>query len=303
MDTRVLKYFLTIAKTGNVTKAAKELHITQPTLSRQISDLEKQLNITLFDRTNRHLHLTKAGAFFQKRAQMILDLVAQTENDIQTQESELVGTIRIGCVESSASNWLMKIIKKMHQAFPNIHFDIYTANGDDLKEKLDQNLLDLALLLEPIEAKKYNYIRLPIRDTWGVIAAKNDYLSKKELISTNDLYQIPLTLSARSLIRNELAQSLKININNLNIIATHNLASNPLQLVKQHITYLLGIDGLLKLHHDPDLTFIPFTPKTTTGHIIAWRKNTYLSPLTEKFLQLITENLNQEQTKKGSPTS
>ncbi|QNQ83476.1 LysR family transcriptional regulator [Lactobacillus sp. PV037] len=158
MDTRVLNYFLTVAKTGNVTKAANKLHITQPTLSRQISDLEKQLNITLFDRTNRHLRLTKAGTFFKKRAELILELVSQTEKDIHTQESELSGIIRIGCVESSASTWLMKIIKKMNHHFPNVQFDIYTANGDDLKEKLDQNSLDLALLLEPIEAKKYNYL-------------------------------------------------------------------------------------------------------------------------------------------------
>ena len=292
MDTRVLNYFLTVAKEGNVTKAAHKLHITQPTLSRQISDLEASLNVKLFDRTNRHLKLTQAGNFFEKRAHMILDLVSQTELDLQTQENELTGIIHLGSVESSASIWLMNLVKKMQKRYPQVVFDIYTANGDDLKEKLDQGILDLALLLEPIEAKKYNYIRVPIKDTWGIIAAKDSYLAKKEVITTSDLYQIPLTLSKRSLVRNELAQSLELNPNRLNITSTHNLASNPLQLVKNHSSFHLGIKGVLELHNDPDLVFIPLEPNTTTGHIIAWRKNTYLSSLTTTFLQLITETLN-----------
>lgn len=292
MDTRVLNYFLTVAQEGNVTKAAQKLHVTQPTLSRQMSELEESLNVTLFDRTNRHLQLTQAGKFFQKRAHAILDLVSQTELDLQNQENELTGTIHLGSVESSASIWLMNLVKKMQELYPQVVFDIDTANGDDLKEKLDQGLLDLVLLLEPIEAKKYNYIRIPIKDTWGIIAAKDSYLAKKEVITTSDLYQIPLTLSKRVLVRNELAQSLELNPNRLNITSTHNLASNPLQLVKNHTSFHLGIKGVLELHNDPDLVFIPLEPKTTTGHIIAWRKNTYLSAGTKSFLQLITATLN-----------
>lgn len=294
METRVLHYFLMVAKLGNVTKAAKSLHITQPTLSRQIADLESEMGIKLFDRSNRHLVLTKAGTVFQQRAKMILDLIAQTEVEVKQENDELTGTIHIGCVESSASMFIMKIVKQMQKLYPNVKFDIYTGNGDTLRERIDQGFLDCALLIEPVETAKYNYMVLPTKDTWGILVRKDDSLAQKNYVTNTDLYKIPLITNHRSLVRDELIDILKLNPNKLDIVAEYNLTSNAIQLVKLGDYYLLGIKGIYEMHNDPEITFIPFSPTKQTGHVLAWRKNTLLSPATKKFIQLVSETVNQQ---------
>lgn len=294
METRVLHYFLMVAKLGNVTKAAKSLHITQPTLSRQIADLESEMGIKLFDRSNRHLVLTKAGTVFQQRAKMILDLIVQTEVEVKQENDELTGTIHIGCVESSASMFIMKIVKQMQKLYPNVQFDIYTGNGDTLRERIDQGFLDCALLIEPVETAKYNYMVLPTKDTWGIIVRKDDSLAQKNYVTNTDLYKIPLITNHRSLVRDELIDILKLNPNKLDIVAEYNLTSNAIQLVKLGDYYLLGIKGIYEMHNDPEITFIPFSPTKQTGHVLAWRKNTLLSPATKKFIQLVSETVNHQ---------
>lgn len=291
METRVLHYFLMVAKIGNVTKAAESLHITQPTLSRQIADLEKEIGVELFDRTNRRLVLTKAGTMFQQRAQMILDLIQQSEIEVSQENDELTGTIHLGCVESLASIKIMKIVKKMQHLFMNVKFDIYTGNGDTLRERLDQGFADVALLIEPVETAKYNYLVLPTNDTWGVLMRKDDPLAKKSVITNTDLYKLPLITNHRSLVRDEINDVLKLNPNKLNIMAEYNLTSNMIQLVKLGGYYLLGIQGIYEMHNDPDITFVPFSPVKQVGHVLAWRKNTMLSPATEKFIQMVNDEI------------
>lgn len=291
METRVLNYFLMVAKTGNVTKAAENLHITQPTLSRQMVDLEDELGIKLFDRSNRRLDLTHAGVLFQERARMILNLIDQTENELNEQGDELSGTIHLGCVESSASIFIMQMVKKMQEKYPQVKFDLYTANGDDLKERLDQGLLDLALLIEPIEATKYNYFVLQIKDTWGIITRKDDEIAKKKAITASDLYKLPLTFVTRNLVRNDLADVLKLDINRLNILLNCNLPGNALQLVKMKGYYMLGLKGVMEMSDDPELAFVPIKPKKEIGHLIVWRKNSLVSPATERFIQLINDSV------------
>lgn len=292
METRILKYFITVAKLGNVTKAAEQLHITQPTLSRQINELEKELGVELFDRTNHRLVLTKTGALFQQRAQMILNFVSQTKLELQNQNNELSGTIRLGCVESSVSSFAMQMVQKMQQVYPHVKFDIYTANGNDLKEKLDQDLLDVIILIEPIETAKYHYFQLPIKDQWGLIVNNNSYLAKKSYVTADDLYRTPLSFSKRNIVRDELIDVLKLDGNKLDLRSTHNLAGNTLLLVKMGIFSMVAIKGVLDIYNSKDLTFIPFKPFTQAGHITAWKKNTYLSTATEKFIQLIADEIN-----------
>lgn len=299
METRVLKYFLMVAKLGNVTKAANNLHITQPTLSRQIADLEKEMGIALFDRSNRHLTLTKAGTVFQQKAQMIIDLIDQTEIELKQQDDELTGTIHLGCVESSASMFIMKVIKHMQRLFSNVHFEIYTGNGDDLRERLDQGFLDVALLIEPVETAKYNYLVLPTKDTWGLLARNDDPLAQKGVVTNTDLYKIPLVTNQRGIVRDELNDILKLDPHKLNIVAEYNLSSNVIQLVKLGNYYLLGIKGIYEMHDDPEITFIPFSPTKQTGHVLAWRKNTILSPATQKFIQLVNDTISNESAKVG----
>ena len=156
MDTRVIKYFLAVAQINNITKAAKQLHITQPTLSRQIMDLEKELGVTLFDRRQRRMELTQAGVVFQRRATTLVQLLDQTKDELHKQNyNELSGTINLGCVVSSVSPFIMNLIDQFQQQHPAVQFNIFDGDGDYLRRQLDEAATELACLLEPVEAAKY----------------------------------------------------------------------------------------------------------------------------------------------------
>ncbi|MBB1062712.1 LysR family transcriptional regulator [Limosilactobacillus fastidiosus] len=285
MDTRVIKYFLTVAQTNNITRAAQRLHITQPTLSRQIIELEKELGVTLFDRQQRQMALTNEGALFQQRASTILSLVNQTKQELQNTEKELTGVINIGCVVSNVSKLIMKIISNFQKKYPNVKFNLYDGNGDLLRQRLDSRLDDFAVLIEPVEAAKYNFIVLPVHERWGLIVKSSDPLAKKKTITKDDLYKLPLIVPTRNIVRDEISDVLKLDQTKLNVMATNNLPSNAYKLLKTGNYYLLGIEGIVDSFHDPELTFIPFSPHKETGHVLAWRKNTVITPVMEKFLQ------------------
>lgn len=289
MDTRVIKYFLTVAQTNNITHAAQQLHITQPTLSRQMIDLEKELGVTLFDRKQRRIALTIAltseGVLFQQRASTILSLLDQTKQELQNTAEELTGVLNIGCVVSRVSKFVMQIVSSFQKKYPNVSFNLYDGNGDLLRQRLDSGLEDFAVLIEPVEAAKYNFIELPVHEQWGLIVKSADPLAKKQAITKSDLYKIPLIAPTRNIVRDEISDVLKLDQTKLNIMATNNLPSNAYELLKAGNYYMLGIEGIVNSFHDPELTFIPFSPHKETGHVLAWRKNTVVTPVMEKFLQ------------------
>lgn len=285
MDTRVIKYFLTVAQTNNITHAAQQLHITQPTLSRQIIDLEKELGVTLFDRKQRRMTLTSEGALFQQRASTILSLVNQTKQELQNTEEELTGVLNIGCVVSKVSKFVMKIISNFQKKYPNVSFNLYDGNGDLLRQRLDAGLEDFAILIEPVEAAKYNFIVLPVHEQWGLIVKSSDPLAKQSSITKKDLYKLPLIVPTRNIVRDEISDVLKLDQTKLNIMATNNLPSNAYELLKAGNYYMLGIEGIVNPFHDPKLKFIPFSPHKETGHVLAWRKNIVVTPVMKKFLQ------------------
>ena len=285
MDTRVIKYFLTVAQTNNITHAAQQLHITQPTLSRQMIDLEKELGVTLFDRKQRRIALTSEGVLFQQRASTILSLLDQTKQELQNTAEELTGVLNIGCVVSRVSKFVIQIVSSFQKKYPNVSFNLYDGNGDLLRQRLDSGLEDFAVLIEPVEAAKYNFIELPVHEQWGLIVKSADPLAKKQAITKSDLYKIPLIVPTRNIVRDEISDVLKLDQIKLNIMATNNLPSNAYELLKAGNYYMLGIEGIVNSFHDPELTFIPFSPHKETGHVLAWRKNTVVTPVMEKFLQ------------------
>ncbi len=291
MDTRVLKYFLTVAQTNNITKAAEQLHITQPTLSRQIMDLETELDIKLFNRENRRLQLTKAGILFQQRATTMLQLLDQTENDLHQQEEALTGEINLGSAVSSVSPYITKLIFEFQKIYPNVIFNLSDGDGDVLRRQLDEGLNDLVCLLEPVEAAKYNFLELPVREEWGVMMKKSAPLAKHSTITKEDLYKIPLILPHRSIVRDEVSDILKLDQTRLNIRATTSLPGNTVSLLRNSNYYGLTIKGVYNNFHDPNLVFVPLVPNKSTGDVLAWRKNTILSPAIEKFLQFVNEQI------------
>lgn len=289
MDTRVLKYFLTVAHTNNITRAAKQLHITQPTLSRQIMELEKELDTTLFDRDQRRLQLTEAGVLFQQRATTLLQLIDQTKDDLHQQEKELMGTVNFGCAVSTASSFMMRLIADFQSQYPGVRFNIFDGDGDVLRRQIDEGTADLACLLEPVEAAKYNYLVLPIKEQWGVIMLKDDPLAKRPSISKSELYKLPLILPHRNIIRDEVSDVLRLDQTKLNVKASNNLPSNVMELIRTGHYYGVGIKGVVDLLANPDICFIPFSPKKQTGHVVVWRRNNVLAPAAEKFLQFVAE--------------
>ena len=293
MDTRVLKYFLTVAQTNNITKAAEQLHITQPTLSRQIMDLETELDIKLFNREKRRLQLTKAGILFQQRATTMLQLLNQTKNDLHQQEEALTGEINLGSAVSSVSPYITKLIFEFQKLYPNVIFNLSDGDGDGdvLRRQLDEGLNDLVCLLEPVEAAKYNFLELPVREEWGVMMKKSAPLAKYSTITKEDLYKIPLTLPHRSIVRDEVSDILKLDQTRLNIRVTTSLPGNTVSLLRNSNYYGLTIKGVYNNFHDPDFVFVPLVPNKSTGDVLAWRKNIILSPAIEKFLQFVNEQI------------
>lgn len=291
MEIRVLEYFIMVAKEGNITRAAQRLHITQPTLSRQLSELENELNTQLFIRGKRSIVLTESGQLLMQRAQELVNLLAKTERDLQESNTKMIGTVSIGCVESTASEKLAQWIKSFLLIHPCVTFDIVSGNGDDLREKLDKGLIDLAILLEPIEVAKYDSTHLNIDEKWGVILPIEHSMAKLDHIKGDQLTSIPLIVSNRSIVQNEIEQWLKIKQDELNVVATHSLLTNSIQLIKQNIAYPISIEGALQIRNDSELRFVPLYPERKTGHVLAWKKNQIMNPVNRLFLHHINDAL------------
>jgi DNA-binding transcriptional LysR family regulator len=289
MDVRVLRYFLTVAKVGNITKAAEILHITQPTLSRQLMDLEEELGTGLFIRGKRQITLTDSGLLFQQRAKEIVALLDKTERDLAEQKELVGGVVSIGCVESSVSRALPKLLEEFSNRHPKVQYEIYSADGDDIREKLDRGNIDIGILLEPIEAAKYDYIRLPYQEKWGILMRRDDPLAQKISIGIEDILSLPLILPRRTLVQNEITSWLGVENGSLCIFASHNLLTNAMLLVEQKLGYAICVSGSYTIRESEQTCFVPFEPERTTGHVLAWKKNNLFSSATARFIQFIKD--------------
>lgn len=284
MDIRVLRYFIAVATQENISAAANALHLSQPTLSRQLNNLEEELGTTLFVRGNRKITLTDEGMFLLDRAKEIVDLVEKTEANFN-QESEIIsGEIHIGAGETEAMQFIAQTIKKVVAHHPNIKFHLYSGNADDITTKLDSGLLDFGIVIEPANKQKYDYLKLPATDVWGVLMRKDSPLAEKAYIHPTDLLNKPLIISRQTAVSNELSGWLGEEIENLNVISTYNLLYNASLLVKENIGYALCIDKLINTSEESTLCFRPLSPKLEAGLNILWKKHQTFSSATKIFL-------------------
>lgn len=290
MDSRVLKYFLTVAQVGNITKAAHILSITQPTLSRQMMALEEEVGSQLLIRGRRELRLTNNGLIFQQRAREILSLIEKTEQDISTDDQQITGTISIGCVESSISKSLAKLIVAFSKKYPLVKYNIYDANGDDIKEKLDWGHIDLGIVLEPVEMAKYDYEPLYQGERWGITVKKDSPLASASYINHNQLANKPLLVSGRLIVVEEIMSWFDVPKDQLNIIQTHNLLSNSIPYVEIEFGTIITIEGAYDLVNHDHITFVPFQPEKISNHVLIWKKKKVFSEATELFMQFINEH-------------
>lgn len=286
MEIRVLEYFLAVAREQSFSKAANTLHLTQPTLSRQLKELEEELGKQLFIRSSKKLSLTDDGMILRKRAEEIIELVRKTESEINNNDEQLSGDIYIGAGETDAVRILAKCFKTMISEHPDLHLHIESGDGIDVLYKLDKGLVDLALILGSIDTSKYDYINLPVYDTWGVLMKKDSALAEKEYITVDDLADEPLIISRQALNKKEINKWFDNRADNLNIIATYNLAYNASRMAEENLGYVLTLDKLINTA-DSNLKFTPLHPKATIDIKLVWKKYQINSKAVERFIKEI----------------
>ncbi len=291
MEIRVLKYFLAVAREQSISGAAEVLHLSQPTLSRQLMDMENELGKQLFIRGNRRISLTEEGLFLRKRAEEIVDLVEKTEAEITSSEELISGDIYIGAGETDVMRLIARVAKKLQEDYPDIRYHIFSGNAEDVTEKLDKGLLDFGLLIEPTDTTKYESIKLPATDTWGVLMRKDSPLAKKDMITAKDLWELPLLCSKQIFenYSNILSKWLKKGADDLHIVATYNLLYNASVMVEEGFGYALCLDKIVKTFDNDPLCFRPLHPILEVNLDIVWKKYQIFSKAAGLFLKRLHE--------------
>lgn len=294
MELRVLRYFLTIAREGSITNAANVLHVTQPTLSRQIHDLEEELGQRLFVRGSRNMRLTAEGMILRKRAEEIISMVDKTEAEFHSMSNVVSGDIYIGGGETEAVKLIAQIVCELRTAYPEIHYHLYSGNAEDVTERLDKGLLDFGLLIQPADISKYDYFNIPARDTWGVIMRKDIPLAKKETIRKEDLLNVPLICSRQVISeerhRNEFAEWFGEDFDKLDIVTTFNLVYNAAIIVEAGVGYAITIDKIANTTESSSLCFRPLEPQLDSGLNIIWKKDQVFSAAAALFFKKLREH-------------
>lgn len=294
MEIRVLQYFLAIAREESISGAAEYLHITQPTLSRQMKDLEDEFGKQLFIRGNRKITLTDDGMLLRKRAEEIINLVDKTQIEMNSSNNQLNGDIYIGGGETEGLQLITKIIKEMQNEHPQVKFHLYSGNAADVSERLDKGLIDFGLVIKPANIYKYDYIDLPATDVWGVLMRKDSPLAKLDKITVNDIKNLPVICSRQALAENETKQWFGKDYDNLNIVSTYNLLYNASIMVQEGIGYAITIDKLINTSGDSPLCFRPLEPRSEVGLAFVWKKYQIFSKPAQHFLTMIQKEYSKE---------
>jgi len=286
LEIRVLRYFLAVAQEGSVTRAARALHLTQPTLSRQIRELEEELGQTLFSRGGRELSLTREGLLLWPRAEEIVGLAEITEKEFRSLgEKTVSGDLSLGCGESKALSFVTDALKVLQDEHPLIIPHFFSGNGEIVMDRLDKGLLDFAVLMGAENTERYSSLPLPNHDTWGLLMDKDDPMAQKKAITAEDLLDIPLILSSQSLSRDELSGWLGFPMSRLHIAATYTLLFNGSLMVRSGLGYALCFDHIAPSGKDSPFAFRPLTSPLS----LVWKKHQILSAPAEAFLAKIRE--------------
>ena len=291
MELRVLRYFLAVAREQSITAAAETLHITQPTLSKQLRELEEELGNKLFTRGNRKITLTEEGMFLRKRAQEIVELADKTEANFAAGVGSVSGDIFIGSGETGAVRYLGRTLYKMRSIYPGVRFHLFSGNGEDVSDRLDKGLIDFALFVGMTDLKKYDYLKLPYSHRWGLILRRDDPLAAHEAVTPEMLMNVPILCSRQALIQNELSGWLGRPFDELNLTGTYNLIYNASIMVEEGLGCAVCIDRLLDTSGDSAVCFRPFEPAIDAELFIAWKKYQFFSAAAGKFLEMLQQEL------------
>lgn len=282
MEIRALKYFLAVAKEGSITAAAEYLNITQPTLSRQMKELEETLKVQLFVRGSRCISLTPEGILLSKRAEEIVSLVNKTTEEVVLTDENIRGDLFIGYTETNGFGFISQVAKALQLQHPNITYHMYQGSKNAVIERLDKGLLDFAILPEHIQTKKYESLPLSVTDQWGVIMKKDSSLAKKAFVTSEDLLSLPLIGSRFLQVQEDITDWLGKNYDQLHIVATYNLMYDAAQMVENDLGYALSLN-LLK--ENSTLCFRPLQPQLETQLAFVWRKHQIMSSASKEFMK------------------
>lgn len=291
MELRVLQYFLAVAREKNITAAAESLYLSQPTLSRQLKDLEKELGKQLFVRGKRQITLTEEGMILRKRAEEIMQLVIKAENEISMSDDVVAGDITVGAGETDGMRILAKAARAVQERYPLIHFHIVSGDKVTVTEELDRGLIDFGLLFGQIDTAKYDSLRIPHNDRWGVIMRKDSDLAQKDCITANDLRDKPLIVSRQAFRNSELRSFFANEYQSLNIVATYNLLYNGSIMVDEGIGYAISFDKLINVSGDSSLCYRPLSPEVVTSPHLVWKKHQIFTKAAGAFLNKLEEIL------------
>lgn len=293
MEIRELKYFLAVAREGNISKAAEHLYITQPTLSRQLKNLEEEIGTPLFARGSRKITLTDAGILLRKRADELVSLYEKTQKEMKTSSDAVSGDVYIGGGESYAVETVARAAKQLHDNHPDVFFHFYSADTNTVAERLDKGLIDFGILIEPCDLTKYEFVRLPLTDTWGLLMRTDNPLATKKQITPADLENEPLLFSRHSLGTNPVDEWFGRTSTSLNVTATYNLIYNASLLVKAGLGSAVCLDKLVNTTKESGLVFVPFYPRLVSNLDIAWKKYQVFSKASELFLEALQAEIDE----------
>lgn len=287
MEIRVLRYFLTVAREQNITRAAENLHMTQPTLSRQLAALEDDLGVKLFTRTGRKIRLTEEGILLKRRALEILELEEKTVEELRKREEHIEGSVTVGCGEFGAVESLAEICRSYRQKYPGVQIRLHTATADVIQDMMNQGLVDIGLFMEPVETSEFEYIRLPEAEPWVVTMRADDPMAEKEVITKEDLMDKAIILPERLNVQSELANWFGRDFEKLNAAFVANLATNAAVMAKNGLAYPITIEGAMKFWREDLLVNRKLYPHLISYSVLAWRRNIPYSAAARKFIEEI----------------
>lgn len=291
MEIRVLKYFLAVAREGNITRAAETLHITQPTLSRQLIQLEDELGAALFIRGKRKMVLTDVGMLLKRRAEEIVSLAEKTEMEISNQNNDVSGEIVLACGLTEATQTMGRYIKKFKELYPDVVFKVKNGNSDFIMEAIDNGLVDLGFVIEPIDLEKLNFLKMNQLETWGILMKVDSPLASKEYLEAIDLKNIPLINTARIETQNQLKNWMGNDYEKLNFVAVSELSSTAAALVENDVGYAIVIEGSTNNVISDQLCFRPLYPELTTTSLVVWKKYQSFSYTISRFIDFISKEI------------
>lgn len=286
MEIRTLRYFLAVAREENMTRAAEILHVTQPTLSKQLKSLEEELGKKLFTRHSFSIKLTDEGILLRDRAEDLVQMADKIEQEFLSLDDITGGELYFGLAESYQIKYLARAIKVFKEQYPSLHYHITSGDTEQIADKLDKGLLDFLVLAELPDNRKYEYISFPESDVWGLIIPADDPLAEKETISVSDLKGLPLFCSDQAW-NNELKEWAGNDFPDLTQEGSFRLAYNGSIFTRERLGYLLTFKNLIDTSEGSGLVFRPLSPRLETMLYITWNRYQTFTPIAERFLQYL----------------